>query len=200
MTSEQPPQAAAPSAAELALAVAIAREMAVESAPQRINRELIELLNEIRVALPGVQVLLAFLLAVPFSSRFAQATSFQRGVYYTTVALTVVSTVVLIAPSAYHRLNFRRKRKDRILFVSNRLMIAGLALLALALTGVVVLVTNVIYSPAATAVAGGLALMLMVALWFVLPLAHLNLSAEELEAGDEPVLAAVRRRRRSRGH
>ncbi|MDQ6850657.1 MAG: DUF6328 family protein [Actinomycetota bacterium] len=102
--------------------------MAEETPKARANRELIELLNELRVALPGVQVLFAFLLAVPFQQRFHQATSFQRNAYFFTLSAALVSTALLIAPSAYHRLNFRRHDKQHILKFANRCVIAGLVL------------------------------------------------------------------------
>src|SRR5436189_1165154 len=85
---------------------------------ERVDRELIELLNELRVALPGVQVLFAFLLAVPFAQGFAQTTSFQRDLFFAVMSATAISTVLFIAPSAWHRLNFRQHDKERMLLVS----------------------------------------------------------------------------------
>ena len=82
-----------------------------EDQRERVNRELIELLNELRVALPGVQVLFAFLLAVPFSQGFASTTSFQRALFFGTLSATAVSSALLIAPSAWHRLHFRHPRR-----------------------------------------------------------------------------------------
>ena len=99
-----------------------------ESEKERLDRNLLELLNELRVALPGVQVLFAFLLTVPFTQRFSTLTSTQEKVYYATLLLTTVSTVLLIAPSAHHRINFRQQDKAYIVFLANRLTIAGLAL------------------------------------------------------------------------
>src|SRR5687767_5077601 len=98
-----------------------------ESEGQRVNRELLELLGELRVALPGVQVLFAFLLAVPFQARFADATTFQRDVYFATLVLSALASVLLIAPSALHRLNFRTVDKRRIVFLSNSLAVWGAA-------------------------------------------------------------------------
>ncbi len=160
-----------------------------ETRAQRVNRELIELLNEIRVVLPGVQVLLAFLLAVPFQQRFSQLTALQREIYFATVLLTLLATVLLIAPSSFHRLNFRRRRKDQILFVANRLMIAGTFVLALSLTGVVILIASVLYATATTIAAGVGALALMAWFWYGLPLSRRRaMSSEEIEAGDDPLL------------
>jgi hypothetical protein len=116
-----------------------------EEKKERVNRELIELLNELRVALPGVQVLFAFLLFVPFSQGFAKITSLERYVYFASFACTSAATALLIAPSTYHRIRFRQENKERMLFTANRLTIAGTGLVALAITGVVFLVTDVLF-------------------------------------------------------
>ncbi|HKH41487.1 MAG TPA: DUF6328 family protein [Solirubrobacterales bacterium] len=138
---------------------------------ERVSRELIELLNELRVALPGVQVLFAFLLAVPFAQGFTRVTDFQRALYFTVIALTAVSLALLIAPSAWHRLRFRQQDKERILRASNKMSIAGLAFLALAMTGAVMLIADFIYSPTLTIVSGIVAAVVYGALWYVMPLA-----------------------------
>ncbi len=144
--------------------------MAEETAKARANRELIELLNELRVALPGVQVLFAFLLAVPFQQRFHQATSFQRSAYFFTLSAALISTALLIAPSAYHRLNFRRHDKQRIVDFANRCVIAGLAVLAVAMVSVMVLISDVLFGGSAVIVAPALSAALLIVLWMVLPL------------------------------
>lgn len=141
-----------------------------EDERDRVNRELIELLNELRVALPGVQVLFAFLLAVPFAQGWQQTTGFQRDVFYATLLATAVSTALLIAPSAYHRLSFREGQKESILFDSNKMTIAGIAFLALAMIGVIVLITDVLYGSTAVTVAGIAAVLVFGFLWFVFPL------------------------------
>ncbi|CAN5325121.1 hypothetical protein BH18ACT12_BH18ACT12_02890 [soil metagenome] len=105
-----------------------------ESNEERHDRELIELLNELRVALPGVQVLFAFLLTVPFSNGFPKLGGFDRDIYFVAFIATAVSTVLLIAPSSYHRLRWRQRDKERMLVISNYLTIAGLAALAVAIT------------------------------------------------------------------
>src|SRR5438552_11062818 len=97
-----------------------------ESADQRHNRELIELLNELRVALPGVQVLFAFLLAVPFANGFPKLGRFDRDVFHAAFVAAALSTVLLIAPSSYHRLRWRHHDKERMLRVSKVLTIVGL--------------------------------------------------------------------------
>src|SRR3954468_11363837 len=141
-----------------------------ESRRERVNRELIELLNELRVALPGVQVLFAFLLAVPFSNGYKQITEFQKDVFFATLLATAISTACFIVPTAYHRLNFRNREKERILLLSNKFAIAGIMFLALSMIGVVALITDVIYSGAAAVVAGVLAFVLFCGFWAGLPL------------------------------
>ena len=141
-----------------------------EDERDRVNRELIELLNELRVALPGVQVLFAFLLAVPFAQGWQKTTSFQRDVFYATLLATAISTALLIAPSAYHRLTFRQGQKRSILFDSNKLTIGGIGFLALAIIGVIVLITDVLYGSTAVAIAGAATVILFGFLWFVFPL------------------------------
>ncbi|MDO8213788.1 DUF6328 family protein [Conexibacter sp. CPCC 206217] len=143
-----------------------------ETEAERLDRNLLELLNELRVALPGVQVLFAFLLAVPFQQRWDQVTEFQKDVYFFTLCCVLVSTVLLVAPTAYHRLNFRARRKKELVRASNQLAIAGLATLALGLVGVMVLITDVLFSTTMTIVVGILTALLFILLWAVIPLRH----------------------------
>jgi len=116
-----------------------------EDEKERLDRELIELLNELRVALPGVQVLFAFLLAVPFTQRWEQTTDLQRNTFFAAIMCATVSTVLLIAPSSYHRLRWREGDKEQMLRTANRLAIAGTIFLALAMTAVVFVVTDVVF-------------------------------------------------------
>jgi Family of unknown function (DUF6328) len=141
-----------------------------ETRRERVSRELIELLNELRVALPGVQVLFAFLLAVPFSNGYTRITAFQKDVFFGTLIATSISTACFVVPTAYHRLNFRNREKERILVVSNKFAIAGIMFLAVSMVGVVVLITDVIYSDAAAVAAGLFATLLFGGLWAALPL------------------------------
>lgn len=140
-----------------------------ETEKERLDRNLLELLNELRVALPGVQVLFAFLLAVPFQSRWDEVTAFQRDVYFATLCCTLISIALMIAPTAYHRLNFRARRKRELVMISNRLAIAGLVFLAISLVGVMVLISDYLFGALATALFGGLAALLFLLLWFLLP-------------------------------
>jgi hypothetical protein len=144
-----------------------------ETEQERADRNLQEMLGELRVALPGVQVLFAFLLVVPFSQRFGEVTSFQKATYFTTLMVTTASAVCLIAPSVHHRIEFRRHHKEQIVETGNRIVIVGLALLAVAMTGAVLFITDVLYgAPTPAIVAAGVALAFSM-LWFALPLKRL---------------------------
>jgi Family of unknown function (DUF6328) len=144
--------------------------MADEDQQERLDRELIELLNELRVALPGVQVLFAFLLAVPFSQGFTRVTSLQRNVFFASFICTAIASAFLIAPSAYHRLRWRARDKEQMLVTSNRFAITGMAFLALAISGVVYVVTDHLYRVGVAAVAAALIAGLIAWLWYGLPL------------------------------
>ncbi|MGZ8666986.1 MAG: DUF6328 family protein, partial [Solirubrobacterales bacterium] len=141
-----------------------------ETADERLDRNLSELLQELRVALPGVQVLFAFLLAVPFAQGFTDITAFQKDVFFATLIFTTISAALLIAPSAYHRITFRYQQKERLVVLANRSAIAGLGSLALAMTGAVTLITDVLYGALATAIAGVATLVMFLLLWYLLPL------------------------------
>lgn len=145
-----------------------------ESHAERINRELIELLNELRVALPGVQVLFAFLLAVPFATGFKEVTEFQRELFFGTLTSTAIASALLIAPSAYHRMNFREKDKERMLLTSNGLFLGGLFFLALSITAAVTLIADFLYGPAVPIASAVLGVLLFVGLWLVLPIVRRN--------------------------
>ncbi len=142
-----------------------------ETEEERLDRNLGELLQELRIALPGVQVLFAFLLAVPFQQNFTKISDFDRKIYFATLLLTALSAALLIAPTAYHRLTFRYQQKHRLVFVANRLSIAGLGTLALAMTCAILLVTNVLFGTAATTVVTTVMVLAMFGvLWVALPL------------------------------
>jgi hypothetical protein len=117
-----------------------------ETRKERVDRELLELLNELRVALPGVQILFAFLLIVPFQQTVRDATDFQRDVYFVTLLAVCVATGLLIAPAAQHRVLFRQQDKEGLLHRSSRMAYAGLVVLAVAITAAVLLVTDVLFS------------------------------------------------------
>ncbi|MDQ2629713.1 MAG: DUF6328 family protein [Actinomycetota bacterium] len=155
-----------------------------ESEEERLDRNLNEMLQELRVALPGVQVLFAFLLTVPFAQGFEKVNNFQRDVYFATLICTAISAVLLMAPTAYHRLTFRYQQKRKLVFYSNRFAIAGLVFLALAMMGAMTLVTDYLFSAAATAVVAAFAIAAFAFFWFALPLRRrLSLKAQ----GREPL-------------
>jgi hypothetical protein len=142
-----------------------------ESEGDRIDRELIELLNELRVALPGVQVLFAFLLTVPFAQGFTYTTQYQRDLFFGILCTTAISAALLIAPSAWHRIHFRQADKEHLLQTSNRLTIAGLAFLALAMIGAISLLADVVFGETwLTITSTVIAAMLFGSLWAILPL------------------------------
>jgi hypothetical protein len=139
---------------------------------QKRDRQMLELLNELRVALPGVQILFAFLLTVPFSARFDELTPFQADVYYVTLIATALSAACLIAPSAAHRLRFHKGEREWIVESANRLMIVGLVFLAAALGGSVLLITDVMFDGARVWIYSGAVALCIVGLWFLRPLAR----------------------------
>jgi Kef-type K+ transport system membrane component KefB len=141
-----------------------------ESEEERHNRELIELLNELRVALPGVQVLFAFLLAVPFANGFPKLSSTGRDIFFVAFISTALSTAALIAPSSYHRLRWRQRDKERMLVTSNALTIAGLALLAVAISCTVFVITDFLFQSPWAGLFTALVAAAFLALWYGLPL------------------------------
>jgi Family of unknown function (DUF6328) len=152
-----------------------------ESEGERLDRNLGELLQELRVALPGVQVLFAFLLAVPFQQNFSEITPFQERVYFATLLCTAISAALLISPTAYHRLNFRQGKKEELVLVSNRLAIAGMIFLALAMTGAIMLITDVLFGRAATVAFSLAAAAMFVVFWGALPLRRRSVTQLESE-------------------
>jgi amino acid transporter len=139
---------------------------------ERLNRELIELMNELRVALPGVQVLFAFLLTVPFSNRFETITSGQRALYFATLVGTTIATVLFMAPTAYHRLRFRQGDKERMLRTSNLFAIVGIGSMAFSITLAITLIADLLFGVAAAAAVGAAAFLVMGVLWFAYPLSR----------------------------
>jgi hypothetical protein len=143
-----------------------------ENRHERLNRELIELLNELRVALPGVQVLFAFLLSVPFSQRFTELNDTTTNVYFMAVLSSAIASILFIAPAAHHRIRFRDQTKEQLIRVANGMALVGTAFLAIALGAAVYVVGDLIYNGnraliAAAVVTGGAALV-----WFAVPLLY----------------------------
>ena len=142
---------------------------ASESADDRHNRQLVELLNELRVVLPGVQMLFGFLLAVPFTQRFSTVSNLQNNLYYGTFLAAAAASVFLIAPASFHRIVWRHGRKRNLLHVSNKLAIIGTAFLAVAIAGSVGLVTSLLFGNAWAACAAAFVAGLIAVVWFMLP-------------------------------
>ncbi len=143
-----------------------------ETNKERLDRELVELLNEFRVVLPGVQVLFAFLLTIPFTDRFAKLTEVQRDIYFAAFIATAVSSVLLMTPTAYHRLRWRQYDKEHLLRLSNVLAIIGISFLAVAIALVVYVVTDLVFFGSAAAVATGIVGGVAAAFWFIVPLSR----------------------------
>ena len=141
-----------------------------ETNKERLDRELVELLNELRVALPGVQVLFAFLLSIPFTERFAKLNDLQRDIYFAAFIATALSSVLLMTPTAYHRLRWRQYDKEHMLRLSNVLAIIGISFLAAAIALVVFVVTDLVFFSSAAAVATGIVSGAAILFWFVIPL------------------------------
>jgi len=137
-----------------------------------LDRELIELLNELRVALPGVQVIFAFLLAVPFTTGWERVTDLQRDVFFVAFLCTAAASILLIAPSAYHRLRWREGEKEQMLVTSNRLAIAGTVFLALGMTAVVFLISDILFAAWWAALTAGLVAGAFAWFWYGIPLAN----------------------------
>ena len=156
-----------------------------EDRNEKLNRELIELLNELRVAIPGVQVLFAFLLVVPFSPGFSSVSTLQRYVYFATMLCTAVSGVLLLAPSSHHRLLWRRDQREERLKMGNRLAVGGMAFLALAILGAIFLISAVVFGSVTAAGATSGIGVLFAWFWYGQPLQRLRHgSSSNGEQGD----------------
>ncbi len=143
-----------------------------ETAKERVDRELVEMLNGLRVILPGVQVLFAFLLAIPFAARFAETDAFQRDVLLVTAVASVVSIVLLIAPAAQHRILFRTTAKEELLHRANSFAIAGVSALAVALVAALLLILDFVFPRALAVGFCSIVAALMVWFWQIQPALH----------------------------
>jgi hypothetical protein len=141
-----------------------------EGDKERVDRELLELLNELRVALPGVQVLFAFLLVLPFQQGFQAIDDVMRNVYFAALLASALASALLMAPSAYHRLNFRRHSKEQMLYDSNRMAILGTLFVAVGIACAMFLIADVVYGPTVALVATAATVVVYAALWYVIPL------------------------------
>jgi hypothetical protein len=141
-----------------------------ETQLERLDRNHIELLGELRVAGTGIQVLLAFLLVVPFNNRFTHLTRFERADYFVTLVAVGIATVLLTAPSIHHRMLFRRAEKPFLIESGNRLVILAMAFLTVGLTGIFVLITDVLFGGVATPLVGTATFVYVAGVWFAVPL------------------------------
>ncbi len=161
-----------------------------ESEHERLDRNLEELTGELRVVVTGVQVLFGFLLVVPFNSGFAHVDGFEKTVYTVTLLLAAASAVCMIAPSARHRFTFRHDDKGSLVFAANRTVIVGLAFLALAMVGSLLLVGTKLFGAGwGAAIAAGAAIPFGGA-WFAIPMrraaSHKGRGPDQPPGGDEP--------------
>ena len=145
-----------------------------ETPAARLDRNLQELLGELRVILPGVQVLFAFLLVVPFNQRFAAVSTFQRYLYLVTLLCAAVASACLIAPSIHHRITFRTQDKEYLVLRANRLTIVGGVFLAVAMTGAIWLIAGYLFGDLITAVVAAAVAVLFVVVWYAVPLMRLR--------------------------
>ncbi len=143
-----------------------------ETEHARLNRELDQLLSELRVALPGVQVLLAFLLTAPFSSNFDSVQGESRGLFVAAVALAAVATILLVAPTVHHRLRFRDGTKEEMIRTANRLTLTGVTCLALAIGCAVYVVGDAAFAGSPARWVGPALVAVAAVTWFVLPLRY----------------------------
>ncbi|MFZ1997172.1 MAG: DUF6328 family protein [Solirubrobacteraceae bacterium] len=141
-----------------------------ETQPERLDRNTVELLNELRVAATGIQVMFAFLLIVPFNTGWKRVDSFERTVYFVTLLTVAVAAILLMAPPIHHRLLFRHGEKPFLIQVGNYMAIGGMTCLGLGFVGILLLLSDVVVGGAAPVVVAALAASLIAGLWFVLPL------------------------------
>ena len=141
-----------------------------ETPEERADRNLSELLQELRVALPGIQVLFAFLLVVPFSERFDELSDAQEKLYFAVLLCVALSTALLVAPTVGHRILFRRQEKEYLVTVANRLALSGLFVLAVAMCGVVALISGFLFGTATMVVTTIGTAIVFGGLWYAGPL------------------------------
>jgi Family of unknown function (DUF6328) len=150
----------------------IGRDGRSETVLERCDRNLVELLQEVRVAQTGVQILFAFLLSVPFTARFERLSSFQEIVYFVTLLAAGAAALLLIAPTSHHRIVFRLGDKEHLVRTANRLTILGLAFVALALVGAILLISDLLFPGVVAVAATSAAVLICLVSWYLLPLAR----------------------------
>jgi Family of unknown function (DUF6328) len=169
-----------------------------ESTGERLDRELMELLQGLRVVMPGVQVLLAFLLTAPFQQRFAQLPGSLRNAYFASIACATLATVLLIAPSTHHRLLFRAREKEWLLRVGNQMALWGSVLLGASIVLALYVVTNVLFTSEQALLTAAAAVVAFASIWYVLPLTRRSSSSSSSEEAEEEEQAQASRGASSR--
>lgn len=157
-----------------------------ETRAERFDRNTSEMVQELRVGAVGVQVLFAFLLVVPFNAGWKQTTGFDHAVYFLTLICVAIATVLLIAPSIYHRVLFRDHEKPFVIAVGNRLMIIGMAFVAAGMTGIFTLISDFLFGSIAAAVAGCMTAFVVGGVWFWIPIRH-RVHTRDAPVHDRPV-------------
>jgi Family of unknown function (DUF6328) len=161
--------------------------MAEESKGERLDRELMELLQGLRVVMPGVQVLLAFLLTAPFQQRFAELPGSLRNAYFASIACATLATVLLIAPSTHHRLLWRAREKEWLLRVGNQMALWGTVLLGASIVLALYVVTNVLFTTDLALWTAAAAVLAFAGIWYALPLTRRSSSSSSSdEAAEDP--------------
>lgn len=143
-----------------------------ETEQKRLDREHEQLFHELRSIIPGVQIQGAFLLTVAFTQRFERLSDFQRDVYYITFLLAAASLVLLLAPPAFHRVQFRRHDKEMMIRAANVEVMAALVLVSLSLAGTLLLITDLIFPVGIAIAAAVVTLVVTSLLWWAFPLAR----------------------------
>jgi hypothetical protein len=141
----------------------------LESEEERADRNLSDLLQELRVALPGVQVLFAFLLTVPFTQRFTTLSDFEEKLYYGVLISVALATVLLVAPTAGHRILFRRQQKEYLVTVANNLSLAGMSLLAVSMCGAIALISHFLFGGTTAIISTVVMALAFIGFWFAGP-------------------------------
>ena len=141
-----------------------------ETKDEQENRELIELLNELRVVLPGVQVLFAFLLTVPFTSKFDSIDNIETATYLVAFFTTAITSVLLMTPTTFHRIRFRQGDKEALLQMATRFTVAGMASLSVAMVSVIWLVSELVLTQPIANVIAAISAVVILGLWFAIPL------------------------------
>ena len=190
MSQRQPPEAATPepsgreSDASGALHTAESRG---ESVDQVLDRNVAELLQELRVAFTGVQILFGFLLSLAFTQRFGELDGFDLTIYTVALLCTALATMLLMAPVSFHRLVFRRRQKAALVVVADRLLIVGLALLVPAIGCAVLLIVDVVLGRWMGIVCGSLTALVGLLTWYALPLAIRHSGHGVADPEDDPL-------------